>query len=84
VVVAGGDLLGAGRRVVLTTGRRTDRRQVTEHRMVSRRCGCRTVTTTTAGVSVPVHYRPRIAALCAYLWSVKRTLPLTADATLGL
>lgn len=43
---------------------------VTEHRLVSRRCGCGTVTSGTApaGVTAPVRYRPRLAAACAYLW----------------
>ena len=43
---------------------------VTEHRLVSRRCGCGTVTSGTApaGVTAPVRYGPRLAAACAYLW----------------
>jgi transposase len=70
----GAGLLGAP---VTGTGRRqvTDlpeeiRALVTEHRMVSRRCGCGTVTAGKAppGVSAPVQYGPRIAAACAYLW----------------
>lgn len=43
---------------------------VTEHRIVSRRCGCGWVTAgePPAGVAAPVQYGPRIAAVCAYLW----------------
>ncbi len=43
---------------------------VTEHRIISRRCGCGAVTTGTApaGVSAPVQYGPRISAACACLW----------------
>ena len=43
---------------------------VTEHRIVSRRCGCGAVTTGSApaGVNAPVQYGPRITAACAYLW----------------
>jgi len=43
---------------------------VTEHRIVSRRCSCGTVTagTAPAGVTAPVQYGPRISAACAYLW----------------
>lgn len=43
---------------------------VTEHRIVSRRCGCGRVTAgeAPAGVAAPVQYGPRIAAVCAYLW----------------
>jgi transposase len=46
------------------------RAQVTEHRIISRRCLCGTVTAgvAPAGVSAPVQYGPRIAAMCAYLW----------------
>jgi transposase len=60
---------------------RTERRQVidlppeiralvTEHRIISRRCSCGTVTAGRApqGVNAPVQYGPRIAAVCAYLW----------------
>jgi transposase len=70
----GAGLSGA---VVAGTGRRqvTDlpeqiRALVTEHRIVSRRCSCGTVTAATPppGVSAPVQYGPRIAAACAYLW----------------
>lgn len=43
---------------------------VTEHRIISRRCGCGAVTrgTIPAGVNAPVQYGPRISAACAYLW----------------
>ncbi len=43
---------------------------VTEHRIVSRRCGCGTVTSgpAPAGVSAPVQYGPRLSAAAAYLW----------------
>jgi hypothetical protein len=46
------------------------RARVTEHRLVSRRCVCGTVTTgaAPAGVSAPAQYGPRIAAACVYLW----------------
>jgi transposase len=42
---------------------------VTEHRLVSRRCGCGTVTTgrAPAGVEAPVQYGPRAQALIVYL-----------------
>jgi transposase len=42
---------------------------VTEHRLVSRRCGCGTVTTgqAPAGVQAPVQYGPRAQALIVYL-----------------
>jgi transposase len=44
--------------------------EVTEHRMIGRRCACGTVTWGRApdGVTAPVQYGPRIAALGAYLW----------------
>ncbi len=60
---------------------RTERRQVadlpeqiralvTEHRIISRRCSCGTVTAgrTPPGVAAPVQYGPRLSAACAYLW----------------
>jgi transposase len=60
---------------------RTERRQVvdlpeqiralvTEHRIISRRCSCGTVTAGKAppGVAAPVQYGPRLSAACAYLW----------------
>ena len=46
------------------------RAEVTEHRMIGRRCGCGTVTWGEApdGVTAPVQYGPRAAALGVYLW----------------
>jgi len=43
---------------------------VTEHRIVSRRCGCGAVTSgaAPAGASAPVQYGPRLSAAAAYLW----------------
>lgn len=43
---------------------------VTEHQIISRRCGCGTVTTAVAppGASAPVQYGPRLCAAAAYLW----------------
>jgi transposase len=43
---------------------------VTEHRIVSRLCGCGAVTAgaAPAGVTAPVQYGPRVTAVCAYLW----------------
>ena len=43
---------------------------VTEHQMTGRRCGCGTVTwaDAPAGVTAPVQYGPRAAAIAAYLW----------------
>lgn len=42
--------------------------RVTEHRMVSRRCSCGTVTAGAAGVAAPVQYGPRLSAAAVYLW----------------
>jgi transposase len=44
--------------------------RVTEHQLVSKRCGCGTVTRPVepAGVGAPVQYGPRIAALIVYLY----------------
>jgi len=44
--------------------------EVTEHQMVGRRCRCGTVTRGKApdGVTAPVQYGPRAAALGVYLW----------------
>ena len=70
----GAGLLGAP---VTGTGRRqvTDlpeviRAVVTEHRIISRRCSCGTVTSGAApeGVTAPVQYGPRLSAAAAYLW----------------
>ena len=46
------------------------RAEVTEHQMIGRRCGCGTVTWAKApdGVTAPVQYGPRAAALGVYLW----------------
>ena len=46
------------------------RAEVTEHRMIGRRCGCGTVAWGKApsGVSAPAQYGPRAAALGVYLW----------------
>ena len=46
------------------------RAEVTEHQMTGRRCGCGTVTWAGApdGVTAPVQYGPRAAAIGAYLW----------------
>jgi transposase len=43
---------------------------VTEHRTVTRRCGCGTLTrgAAPAGVNAPVQYGPRLSAAAAYLW----------------
>jgi transposase len=43
---------------------------VTEHRIVTRRCGCGALTSGTApaGVNAPVQYGPRLSAAAAYLW----------------
>jgi len=43
---------------------------VTEHQMTGRRCGCGTVTWAgaPAGITAPVQYGPRAAAIAAYLW----------------
>ncbi|HVB45792.1 MAG TPA: IS66 family transposase [Streptosporangiaceae bacterium] len=43
---------------------------VTEHRIVTRRCGCGTLTSGTAPAwaSAPVQYGPRLSAAAAYLW----------------
>jgi transposase len=46
------------------------RAEVTEHRMIGRRCGCGAVTWAEApdGVNAPVQYGPRAAAIGTYLW----------------
>ncbi len=46
------------------------RAEVTEHQVIGRRCGCGTVTwaEAPAGVTAPVQYGPRAAAIGAYLW----------------
>src|SRR5881409_1710286 len=59
---------------------------VAEHRLVSRRCACGTVTAATApaGVSAPVQYGPHAAAIAVYLClgqhlPVERVAGLLAD-----
>ena len=44
--------------------------RVTEHQLISRRCGCGTVTTgqAPAGVTAPVQYGPRVLAVIIYLY----------------
>jgi transposase len=46
------------------------RAEVTEHQMAGRRCGCGAVTwaQAPAGVTAPVQYGPRAAAIGTYLW----------------
>jgi transposase len=63
-------------------------REVVEHRLHRRRCGCGAVTTATApaGVGAPVVYGPNVRALAVYLLvfqhvPVARTAQLIADVT---
>ena len=60
---------GTGRRQVTDLPEQV-RPLVTEHRIISRRCSCGTVTAGTApqGVSAPAQYGPRLSAAGAYLW----------------
>jgi len=60
--------------------------QVTEHQLITRRCGCGTTTCGTApvGVSAPVQYGPRATAIILYLYvgqflSKKRTAQALAE-----
>ena len=60
--------------------------RVTEHQLITRRCGCGTTTCGTApeGVSAPVQYGPRITAIILYLYvgqflSKKRTAQALAE-----
>lgn len=60
--------------------------RVIEHQLIKRRCGCGTATTADApeGVSAPVQYGPRIAAIMVYLYvgqflSKKRTAAALAE-----
>ena len=60
--------------------------RVTEHQIVTRRCGCGQVSTGTAPdrVAAPVQYRPRVTALVVYLYvgqflSTKRTAQALRD-----
>jgi transposase len=76
-----GACAGCGKSLPGAPAASTERRQVidlpkdiravvTEHRIISRRCPCGTVTAGAAphGVMAPVQYGPRITAVCAYLW----------------
>ena len=65
----GSMVTGAERRQVVDLPEEV-RALVTEHRIISRRCSCGTVTAGAAprGVTAPVQYGPRISAACAYLW----------------
>ena len=67
--LSGAPITGAGRRQVVDLPGEI-RALVTEHRIISRRCSCGTVTAgpAPAGVSAPVQYGPRISAVAAYLW----------------
>jgi transposase len=67
------DLAGAPEEGVIrrqVAGLPEARAEVTEHQMAGRRCGCGTVTWAGApdGVTAPVQYGPRAAAVAAYLW----------------
>jgi transposase len=60
--------------------------RVTEHRLITRRCGCgiSTCATAPAGVAAPVQYGPQIAAIILYLYvgqflSKKRTAQALAE-----
>jgi transposase len=65
----GSPVTGTGRRQVTDLPEQI-RAVVTEHRIISRRCSCGTVTSGTApaGVSAPVQYGPRLSAVAVYLW----------------
>jgi hypothetical protein len=67
--LSGAPVTGTGRRQVVDLPGEI-RALVTEHRIISRRCSCGTVTagTAPAGVRAPVQYGPRISAVAAYLW----------------
>ena len=67
--LSGAEVTGTGRRQVIDLPAEI-RALVTEHRIVSRRCGCGTITSGTApaGVNAPVQYGPRLSATAAYLW----------------
>ncbi len=66
--LAGAPEAGAVRRQVTEVP--AVRAEVTEHRMIGRRCECGTVTWADApdGVTAPVQYGPRATAVAAYLW----------------
>lgn len=60
--------------------------RVTEHQLITRRCGCGTATSAEApdGVTAPVQYGPRITAIIVYLYvgqflSKKRTAAALAE-----
>ena len=65
----GSPVTGAGRRQVVDLPE-VIRALVTEHRIVSRRCLCGTITSGAApdGVTAPVQYGPRLSAAAIYLW----------------
>jgi transposase len=65
----GAEVTRAERRQVIDLPEKI-RALVTEHRIISRRCLCGTVTpgAAPAGVAAPVQYGPRVSAVAAYLW----------------
>ncbi len=67
--LAGGPLAGVERRQVIDLPPDI-RALVTEHRLISWRCGCGMVTAAAApaGAAAPVQYGPRLSAMGAYLW----------------
>jgi transposase len=67
--LSGSPVTGAGRRQVVDLPE-VIRALVTEHRIVSRRCLCGTITSGAApdGVTAPVQYGPRLSAAAIYLW----------------
>jgi transposase len=73
--LAGALVAGVARRQVF--GLPQVRRRVTEHRIVSCRCDCGTVTTATApaGLDAPVQYGPDVAAVVVYL-AVAQHIPV--------
>jgi transposase len=80
----GADLAGIERRQVFDLP--PLRLEVTEHRLVARRCGCGAVTKAPApaGVDAPVQYGPRLAGMGVYLLhgqflSTARTVAALAD-----
>ncbi|HUZ54781.1 MAG TPA: IS66 family transposase, partial [Streptosporangiaceae bacterium] len=66
--LAGAPVAGLERRQVIDLP--VIRAVVTEHQMMSRRCGCGTVTAAPApaGVTAPVRYGPRLTGIGACLW----------------
>lgn len=80
----GADLAGTERRQVFDLP--PLRLEVTEHRLISRRCSCGVITKadTPAGVNAPVQYGPRLAGVGVYLFhgqflSRSRTCQALAD-----